>query len=103
RAVWRVEIAKDNGIGRARLLAGRLELSLLNAPILFFRRDARAADALDAIRALLHHPAPAHRHVGVVHRFITRRLVIRVPQEIESPHLIRAVVGTKSRADAAIV
>src|SRR6185312_14957832 len=37
------------------------------------------------------------------HRFVLRRLLVRVLHEVKTPHLVRAVVGAEPRADATVV
>ncbi|MFO1296576.1 MAG: hypothetical protein U1F25_08925 [Rubrivivax sp.] len=64
---------------------------------------AATRDALDAVAALLHHAAPAHGHVGVALRLQRFRRVVGELQEVEAADLVRAVVGTEARADAAVV
>src|SRR3569832_2476218 len=48
--VGRFEISKNNRVRGAGLLACSLNFAFLNTSISFFGGDARAADALDAIR-----------------------------------------------------
>ena len=60
--------------------------------VLFFRQNFRRVDALHAVRALFHHPAAAHRDVRVAHAEQAWRGVVGEQHEIESPHLVRAVV-----------
>ena len=67
------------------------------------RRDVGRAEALHAVGALLHDAAAAHGHFGVVEQTQTRRVVVRVLQEVEAAHLVGTVVGAVARADAAVV
>src|SRR2546422_922018 len=60
-----VHVAEHDGLARAGLLAGGLDLAVPDWPALVARVDAGPADALDAVRALLHHPAAAHRDLRV--------------------------------------
>ena len=60
-------------------------------------------DPLHAVRALLHHPAGADRHVGVAHQLQARRRLVGILEEVEPADLVRAVVRAVPRADAAVV
>src|SRR5207247_802334 len=61
-----VEVAEDDGVGRAGLRAGARDLAVANGAIAFaLGRDLRLLDALHAVRALLHDAAHAHGDVGV--------------------------------------
>src|SRR3989475_9494130 len=62
-----VDVAEDDGLAGAGLLARGLDLPVADGPALVARVDAGPADALDAVRALLHHPAAAHRDLRVAH------------------------------------
>src|SRR5262249_52832335 len=68
-----------------------------------------AANALNAISALLHDTAATHGDVGVENRFddfvaeTAVFLAIGISEEIEPAHLVGAVRLTKTRADAAVV
>ena len=63
--------------------------------------DPGVADPLYAERALFHHPSAANGHVRVELILQRRRPLEVVP--VEPPHLVWAVVGTVTRADAAVV
>ena len=65
--------------------------------------NARRVDALHAESAFFHHAARTHRHIRVAHQLNRRRLLIRILQEVEAPHLVRAVVRAVLGADAAVV
>src|SRR5262249_47321041 len=60
-----VNVAEDNGLGRAGSLAGGQDLAVGDGPVGGLRVDLGAADALHAVGALLHDAARAHGHVGV--------------------------------------
>src|SRR5262249_61216958 len=60
-----LDVAEDYRLRRAGLLAGRDDLAVADRPVFLLRRDPGAVDALDAVAALLHDPAAAHRDVGV--------------------------------------
>src|SRR5207302_8113052 len=60
-------------------------------------------DALDTIRALLHHAAAAHTDLRVAQQLQRRRLEIAVLEEIEVADFVWAVVGAIARPDAAVV
>src|SRR5437588_9184212 len=64
-AVRIVQIAKDNRLRRTGLLTGGLNFAVLDPAILFFRLNPGAVDSLHAVRALFHHAAASHRHVGI--------------------------------------
>ncbi len=61
------------------------------------------ADALDAVGAFLHDAAAAHAHLAGSTIAAGRSLVLGIAEEIEAPHLVRAVVRAEPRADAAVV
>src|SRR5262249_50257726 len=77
--------------------------AILDALLRFLGRDAGGVDALHAVGALFHHAAAAHRDVRVAHQLQAGSFKIGEEQEIETPHLVRAVVGAIPRADAAVV
>src|SRR5207245_3427857 len=56
-----------------------------------------------AAGAFLHDAAAAYRHFWIASQPQDFGVEIRVGQEIEAPHLVRAVVGTVARADAAVI
>src|SRR5262249_8812045 len=78
-----VEVAKDDGIGRARRRAGRHYLAVPYLAIMALRVDPRVIDALDAVRALLHDAAASHRDVGIPQRLEARRRPVLEEQEVE--------------------
>src|SRR6185437_4212372 len=84
-------------------LAGGYDFAVADTAVVLVGFDVRGFDALDAVRAFLHHAATAHRHFRVAHRHVLRCVLVGVLHEVEPPHLVRAVVGTKTRADAAVV
>jgi hypothetical protein len=98
-----VDIAEGNRLGRTNLLACGLEIAVANIAIFFLCVDARMIDALHAVRAFLHHAAAAHRHVGIPLHSERFGFPIRIQEEIEATHLVRTVVRTIPRADAAVV
>src|SRR5262249_22210940 len=65
--------------------------------------DVRRAQPLHAVRTFLHHAAASHRDIGVPAKLQAFRCVVRKLQEVEAAHLVRAIVGTVARADAAVV
>src|SRR4051812_15491504 len=103
RAFRVVQVAEDDRARRTGGLAGGDDLSVADAPAFLFRGDPRAGDALQAVGALLHHPAHAHRHFGILLRLEGLGVLLGVLEEIEAPHLVRAVLRAKARADAAVV
>src|SRR4029079_13033565 len=62
----------------------------------------RALDTLDAVRALLHHAARAHGHVGIV-RGLARRVEAAVVVPVEASYLVGTVARAGAGADAAVV
>src|SRR4029453_12549220 len=97
------EVAELDRLRRARLLAGGLGVAVLELAAAQARVDLGRAQALHAVGALLHHAARAHGHVRVVGELEDTRRVFRVVEEVEAPHLVRAVVRAVARADAAVV
>ena len=67
------------------------------------RVDPGPIDALHAVRALLHDAARAHRDVGILRQLEDVGRVLREVEEVEPPHLVRAVVRAVAGADAAVV
>src|SRR5271166_3185291 len=98
-----VDVAKENRAARASRLAGGHDLAVGQAPIGFFRLDARIGDALNAVGAFLHDAAHAHRDFRIALRLEALGILVAVLQEIEAAHLVGTVVRAKSRADAAVV
>ena len=96
-----LQVAEGDGLGRARLLARGLDLTVLH-------RAARVASAilardgaLHAHGALLHDAELPHRHVGVELDVERRRP--RVVEPVEPAHVVRAVVAAVARPHAAVV
>src|ERR1039457_5041571 len=58
-AAWIIEIAKNDGPGRAYRLACRGDVPVDQALTAVFGFDPRVGDALHAVRALFHHAAHA--------------------------------------------
>src|SRR5262249_20937199 len=52
-----IDVAEDDRAGRAGRLAGGDNFAVEDRPILRLRGITRGVDPLDAVRALLHHPA----------------------------------------------
>src|SRR5581483_3696768 len=65
--------------------------------------DLGFVDSLHAIGTLLHDAAAAHADVGIAHQLQAGRLKILEQVEIESPHLVRAIVRAVAGAHAAVV
>ena len=65
--------------------------------------DPRVVDPLDAVRALLHHPARAHGHVRVPLELQAGRVVVGILEEVEPADLVRAVVRAVASAHAAVI
>ena len=65
--------------------------------------DLGRADPLDAVGALLHHPAAAHRDVRIASELVALGLEVGIEKEVEPADLVRAIVGAVPGADAAVV
>src|SRR2546422_7190277 len=89
-----IEIAKNNRFSGTRLLASSHHFPVADAPVLLFGFDARLGNALNAISALLHHPSPTHRHFRVEHGSEFLPISFGIMIEIETAHLVGAIVGT---------
>src|SRR5262249_32513662 len=85
------------------LLTRGLQLAVADRPIRNPALDPRALDPLNAVGALLHHPAGPHRHVRIHHHLLRRGLVLGVMQIIEAANLVWTIVGAVARAHAAVV
>ena len=103
------QIAEADRPRRTGRLAGGDDLAVVDRAVVLFGGAARAADALDAIGALLHDAAPAHRDVGIEHGFDDVGavagifLAVGITEEIEATHFVGAIRLAEPRADAAIV
>src|SRR5215469_4144486 len=108
-AVRVVDVAEDNGAGRARLLAGSLQGTVFNVELAIladgrsFSIDAGPGNALNAVGALLHHAPAAHGDFGIAHELVLRCIPILEQEEVKAPHFVRTVVGAVARPDAAVV
>src|SRR5262249_48977962 len=71
-----VDVAKDDGFGRAGLLACRFYLAVADLAPFLLGGDLRLLDALHAVGAFLHHAARAHAHVRVALQLQLRRVPI---------------------------
>src|SRR5262249_20094071 len=98
-----VEVAEDDGPRRAGCLAGGLDLTVADQPVLFFGLDAAAGNPLHAVGTLLHDPAAADGDLGVAKQTQAALGVIGVSQEVEAAHLVGAVVRAVPRTDTAVV
>src|SRR5699024_5249049 len=100
-----VQVAEHDGVGRAGRLAGSDDFTVADGAAFIAGGDAGGADALRAVRALLHDAAAAHDRVGVRgHRQFGGRVAqLRVLQVVETAHLEGAVVRAVTGADAAVV
>src|SRR6266851_798378 len=98
-----VHVPEHDGLRRADGLAGGLDLPVADPAPFVVGGDARLLDALHAVRALLHDPPAAHAHVGVPLQLEALRVPVLVEQEVEAPHLVRAVVRAVPGADAAVI
>src|SRR6202000_482438 len=105
---FKVEIAEMNRACRTGRLTGGNHLAVRDWTIFLFGGPGGAADALEAIIALLHDAAAARRDVGIVLRLQCRAftgvgLTIGIGEIIEAPYLVRAIGLAKARADAAVI
>ena len=64
-AIGIVQIAEDQGLGRAGLRAGGIEFAVLQLALFRFGLNLGRLDALHAERALLHDADAAHGDVGI--------------------------------------
>src|SRR2546426_6037383 len=96
-----LEIAEADGLGRAGLLAGRLDVAVLHRAPRLARIVLALLDALDAHGALLHDAELADGDVGIELLVEGRRP--RVVEPVEAADAIRAVVAAVPRAHAAVV
>ena len=103
------QIAEADGARRAGGLAGGHDFAFANPAIPLLGVAPRAADALNAISAFLHHAAAAHRDIRIencLHALVAEVFVflaVGIAEEIEAADLVRTVRLAKAGADAAIV
>src|SRR5438132_2616534 len=93
------EVDRPRGAGG---LAGGDHVAVGQRPAARLGVLARPRDALDAVAALLHHAALAHRDIGIALRLERLGRGIGPREEVEAAHLVRAVVRAEARADAAV-
>src|ERR1035437_3831112 len=99
-----VHVAEDERFRRTDLLAGRQDFAVPHPPVFLLGVHARAVHALDAVVAFFHDALLADRDVRVrEEREDGEVLVLVVVVEIETPHLVGAVVRAVLRSDAAVV
>src|SRR6185437_11598135 len=101
-ARWIGERPEHDGAGRARLLArghDRPRMRLVRQLRVYLRR----ANALNAERALLHHSTRADSYFRVLYHPLRFRNLPVVVEPVESPYLVRTIVGAEPRADATVV
>src|SRR5437867_4953501 len=60
-------------------------------------------DALNAVRALLHHSTVPDGHIRITHHLVCLRLCVGVLQKVEPADLVRTIVQTIPGTDAAVV
>ena len=80
-AIRIVHIAKHDRIRRARGLAGRDDIAVLNRFAADFGIDLRAANSLDAVGALFHNAAAANRDIRIATQLQTLGRKVGVLQE----------------------
>src|SRR5256885_827863 len=104
-----VQIAEDDRFRRARLRARGGDVTVTHGAILDPGLILRAANALHAEGALLHHALLAHRDVGIEQHgerlgegfVLPAAFGVVVPVEVAD--LVRTVIRAIARADAAVV
>src|SRR5438094_4639488 len=102
-AVRIIDVAENNCLRGARLLASRENFAVAYLAVLLFRFDLHRIDPLDAVSTFFHDAAAAHGDIGIPQAIQAGRRPIGEEQEIEAPYLVGAVVGAIPRADAAVV
>src|SRR5215213_10920891 len=102
-AVRIIHVSKNDRLGRTNGLAGSHDLTVLDSSVLKLRLNFRVLNTLHAVSALLHHATAPHGHLRIAHQLISRRGPVLVKEEIEAAYLVRAVVRTIFRPDAAVV
>src|SRR5215469_9316793 len=102
-AIRIIDIAEDDGVRRARLLARGLQSTVFDLLFGPLGVDAMLGDALDAVRALLHDAATPHGNVGVAHHLVLLRVPVLEEQEIKAANFVWAVVRAVARAHAPVV
>src|SRR5690606_8369939 len=98
-------VAKDDRLGRARLLARGHDFAIVDLAAILLGVDSGFIDALDAVGALLHPAAGADGDVGVLQHAQNRHVVYTLGpvQEVVAAHLVPAVVAAVPGADTAVV
>src|SRR5690242_14563705 len=89
-----VGVTENDSLCGADLLASRLNFAVAHFAAILLRIDFGFVDALHAVGALFHDAAATNRDVGITLQLEAGRGPIRVQEKIESPHFVRAVVGT---------
>src|SRR5579871_6933215 len=82
--VWIIQVAKDNRLGGAGLLASGYDLAIPQRAVLFFCFDLGRVDPLDAVAALFHDAAAAHADVGIANSVKTLRVPVRIQIKIKA-------------------
>src|SRR5690348_2098789 len=109
RGIFLLKIAERDRIRGAGVLARRLDFIDPDGAVLALGEAASSADALDAIGALLHDAARAHRYLGVLLPAIGFKaevgvfLTVGVSEEIEATHFVWTVRFAEPGADASVV
>src|SRR4051794_19775091 len=98
-----VDVAEGNRHGRARALTSGHDITVAKWTIVLVRGDMRCLNTLRTIRALFHHAARAHSHVGIVRCLLRRFRWVAIVIEIEAPHLVRTIARAGSGADAPVI
>src|SRR5471030_2074551 len=104
------EVAEDDRLRGASLLAGGHDIAVRQFPLTLQRAVLRQLNPLHAQAALLHHAASAHHDVGIQHHPAQRAFhvevevrILGVVIKVESPHFVGTVVGAVARPHAAVI
>src|ERR1017187_3659745 len=87
-----VDIAEHDGLCRAGLRASGRDFAIGDAAVLLFGFNLDGVNALNAVGAFFHHAAAAYGDVRIADALEALCIPIRIQQEIEAPHLVRAVI-----------
>jgi hypothetical protein len=92
-AVLVIDVTKNDGMGWAGSLACCYHFTVLDGTPFFFRLDTSFVDALHAVGAFFHYTARTDGYFGVAQQSQGRDIFLDVLEEVESPDLIRTVIG----------
>src|SRR5262245_60699610 len=86
-----VYIAKLNCAGGTSCLASGDNFTICNMSILFLGRNPRGINALHTVSAFLHDSTHADCHIWILQEAQHGWIIMRIVEEIESPHFIWAI------------